>query len=88
MLNVEVVKYHFASIFFAKTHELLSSGSGVMSPSDQYCLYLFSGLEEVLGGSDNGCVVVCVYVCVCVCVTLSDAIFIYLHFVLLCVYCV
>ena len=81
MLNVEVVKYHFASIFFAKTHELLSSGSGVMSPSDQYCLYLFSGLEEVLGGNDTGHADVFIR-------DLSDVISIYLHFVLLCVYCI
>jgi hypothetical protein len=50
-----------------------------MNPSEQYYLYLPQGLEEVLGGSDNGHVVVCVYG------TFSDAIFIYLHFVLLCV---
>lgn len=45
---------------YANTHESLSLGSGVMSPSEQCCLYLLRGLEEVLGGSDNGHVV-CVY---------------------------
>lgn len=54
----------------------MSFGSGVMSPSDQ------SGLEEVLGGSDSSHVVVSVYG------TFSDAISIYLHFVLLYVYCI
>lgn len=32
-----------------------------MSPSEQCCLHLLRGFEEVLGGSDNGHVV-----CVCV----------------------
>lgn len=53
-----------------------------MSPSDQYCLYSLSGVEEVLGGSDSGHVVVCVYR------TCSDAISIYLHFALLYVCCI
>lgn len=53
-----------------------------MSPSEQKCLFLLRALEEVLGGSDNGHVVVCVYG------TFPDAISIYLHFVLLYVYCI
>lgn len=50
------------------------------SPADEDSLYLLSGLEEVLGGSDNGHVVVCVYG------TYSDAISIYLHFVVCILY--
>ena len=46
-----------------------------MSPSVQKCLFLLRGLEEVLGGSDSGHVVVCVYE------TFPDAMSIYLLFV-------
>lgn len=78
MLNVEVVKYHFVNIFLQKlmNRRLLEWSDEPLRP------VLLSGLEEVLGGSDSSHVVVSVYG------TFSDAISIYLHFVLLYVYCI
>lgn len=81
MLNVEVVKQHFVNIF-AKIHRKYCLGNGIVkTTSEQYIIYLFSGLEEV-GGKLQKVICQCVHTW-----TFSDkTIFVcYVHFVLLCI---